>query len=323
MTSQLPSGLTLRDILAARQRIAAHVHRTPLHHYRALSKLLGCEMYLKHENHHALGAFKVRGGINLLAQLSEEEKGRGLVTASSGNHGQSIAYACSLFGAKAVVCVPEGANPLKVESMRNLGAEVVFHGREFDESRAHSYQLAQEEGYQYIHPANDPRLVAGVATASLELIEDLPTVDVILVPLGGGSGASGACIVAKALAPGARVIAVQSEQAPAGYLSWKERRIVESPMNTSAEGLATATGYELTQSVLWELLDDFVLVSDQEIEGAIRVLLETAHTLAEGAGAASTAGAIKLADQLQGKRVAAIVSGGNITPEQLQAVLGA
>ena len=206
--------------------------------------------------------------------------------------------------------------------MRNLGAEVVFHGSEFDEARAQAERLAREEGYLYVHPANETRLVAGVATTSLEIIEDFPEVEVILVPLGGGSGASGACIVAKTIAPDVQVIAVQSAQAPAGYLSWKERRIVESPMRTRAEGLATATAYELTQSILWELLDDFILVSDDEIDNAIRVLLEKAHTLAEGAGAASTAGAIKLAEQLQGKRVAVIVSGGNITPEQVRVVLG-
>ena len=320
--AEIPPAPTFKDVLAARKRIAPYVPRTPLHHYAALSKLLGCEVRLKHENHHALGAFKVRGGVNLLLQLSDDERRRGVVTASSGNHGQSIAYACSMFGAKAVICLPEGANPLKVESMRNLGAEVVFHGREFDEARAHSERLSQEEGYLYVHPANEPRLVAGVGTASLEIIEDWPDVDVILVPLGGGSGASGACIVAKAIAPYAKVIAVQSAQAPAGYLSWKERRIVDAPMRTRAEGLATATAYEFTQSILLELLDDFILVSDDEIDDAIRVLLEKAHTLAEGAGAAATAGAIKLADQLRGKRVVVIVSGGNITPDQLRVVLG-
>ena len=320
--AEIPPAPAFKDILAARRRIAPYVPRTPLHHYAALSKLLGCEVRLKHENHHALGAFKVRGGINLLSQLSDVEKSRGLVTASSGNHGQSIAYACSVFGVRAVICLPEGANPLKVESMRNLGAEVVFHGSEFDEARAHSERLSQEEGYLYVHPANEPRLVEGVGTASLEIMEDWPDVDVILVPLGGGSGASGACIVTKAIAPNVRVIAVQSAQAPAGYLSWKERRIIDSPMKTRAEGLATATAYEMTQSILWELLDDFILVSDDEIDNAIRVLLEKAHTLAEGAGAAATAGAIKLADQLQGKRVAVIVSGGNITPDQVRGVLG-
>lgn len=320
--AEIPPAPTFKDVLAARKRIAPYVPRTPLHHYAALSKLLGCEVRLKHENHHALGAFKVRGGVNLLLQLSDDERRQGLVTASSGNHGQSIAYACSMFGAKAVICLPEGANPLKVESMRNLGAEVVFKGHEFDEARAHSEHLSQEEGYLYVHPANEPRLVAGVGTASLEIIEDWPDVDVILVPLGGGSGASGACIVAKAIAPDAKVIAVQSAQAPAGYLSWKERRIVDVPMRTRAEGLATATAYEFTQSILRELLDDFILVSDDEIDDAIRVLLEKAHTLAEGAGAAAMAGAIKLADQLQGKRIAVIVSGGNITPDQLRVVLG-
>ena len=314
---------TLRDVLEARQRIAPYVPRTPLHSYPALDKLVGAEIRLKHENHHALGSFKPRGGVNLLAQMSEEELGQGLVTASSGNHGQSIAYSAALFGAKAIICLPEGANPLKVESMRNLGAEIVFHGKEFDQAREHAERLAREEGYRYVHPANEPMLVAGVATETLEIIEDYPEVEVIMMPLGGGSGAAGACIVAKAIDPGIKVVAVQSEQAPAGYLSWKNGHISEAPMKTSAEGLATASGYDLPQSILRDKLDDFVLVSDDEIRQAMGVLLDKAHTLAEGAGAgaAGTAGALKIKDQLQGKKVAIIVSGGNVTLEQLREVV--
>ena len=313
---------TLRDVLEARQRIAPYLPRTPLHSYAALDKFLGAEVRLKHEEHHALGSFKVRGGVNLLSHLSEEERRRGLITASTGNHGQSIAYACRLFGVRVIICLPENANPLKVESMRNLGAELVFHGKEFDEARMHCDMLAKEEGYRFVHPANEPLLIAGVATTYLEIIEEFPDVEMVLVPLGGGSGTAAACIVAKAIDSKIQVVAVQSEQAPAGYLSWKERRLVEAPMETSAEGLATASGYELTQSILGEMLDDFLLVSDDEIRHAMGVLLEKAHTLAEGAGAAATAGAIKLKDRIRGKKVAIIVSGGNVTLDQLKEVVG-
>ena len=253
---------TLHDVIEARSIIAPYLTRTPLHEYPALSQFVGAEIRLKHENHQALGAFKPRGGINMLAHMTQEERDRGVITASSGNHGQSIAYACKLFGARAIIGLPEGANPLKVQSMRNLGAELVFYGKNFDEARGYCERLAKEEGYRYVHAVNEPLLVAGVATETLEIIEDFPEVEYIFAPLGGGSSAAGACIAAKAINPGIKVIAVQSAQAPAGYLSWKNRRITEAPMETVAEGLATATGYELAQAILWDLLDDFLLVSD-------------------------------------------------------------
>jgi len=312
---------TFRDVLDARRTIAPYVSRTPLISYAALDSFIGAEVRLKHENHHPLGAFKVRGGINFLAHLSEEQRRRGLTTASTGNHGQSVANACRLFGAKAVIVVPKNANPLKVKSMENLGAEVLFHGGNFDEARRYSERLAKEEGYRYVHAADEPLLVAGVATFALEIIEDFPDVEYILVPLGGGSGAAGASIVAKAVNPNIRVVAVQSEQAPAGYLSWKNRRITEAPMHTIAEGLATQTGYELPQSIIWDLLDDFLLVSDEEIARAIAILIEKAHTLAEEAGAAALAGAIKMKDELKGKRVAVVVTGSNITLDRLKEAL--
>ncbi len=313
---------TFLDVLEARSTIAPYVARTPLISYAGLNKFIGAEVRLKHENHHPLGAFKVRGGINLLAHSTEEQRRQGFITASTGNHGQSVANACRIFGARAIIAVPEGANPLKVESMRNLGAEVLFHGRNFDEAREYSERLAKEEGYRFVHAADEPLLVSGVATCYLEVVEDFPQVEYILAPLGGGSGASGACIVAKAINPDIKVIAVQSEQAPAGYLSWKKGSVVEAPMNTVAEGLATQSGYEFPQSVLRDLLDDFVLVSDAEIGEAIGLLIEKAHTLAEGAGAAALAGAVKIKERLQGKNVAVVVSGGNITLERLREAIG-
>jgi len=312
---------TLQDVLEARKTISPYVPRTPLHSYPALDQLLGATVRLKHENHQALGSFKVRGGVNLLAHMSEEERARGVVTASSGNHGQSMAYACRQFGAKAVICLPEGANPLKVRSMRNQGAEVVFHGKNFDESREHCARLADERGYRFVHAVNEPLLIAGVGTETLEIIEDFPEVDCIYVPLGGGSGAAGACIVAKAINPNIKVVAVQSAQAQGGYLSWRNRRLTESPMGTEAEGLATSTGYQMTQEILWDLLDDFVLVDDDEMKEAIGILIDSAHTLAEAAGAAPLAAALKNQLDIKGKNVAFIITGGNITIPQLREVL--
>ena len=309
---------TLRDVYRAKKTIAPHIPRTALHYSSGLSEMLSAEVYLKHEEHLPLGAFKGRGGINLLANLSDEEKKRGLITASSGNHGQSMASACKLFGVKAVIGLPEDANPNKVAAMRALGAELVFHGADFDAARLHCERLAKEEGYLFVHPVNDPLLIAGVGTQALETVEDLPDVEVLMLPLGGGSGISGACIVAKGIDPSIEVLAVQSEQAQAGYLSWKKGEIVESEMNTVAEGIATRSGYELAQQIMVDLLDDFLLVSDDEIHQAIGTLVDKAHTLAEGAGATALAGAIRYPEKVKGKKVAITVSGGNITVDQLR-----
>ena len=309
---------TLRDVYEAKKTIAPYLPRTPLHYSPGLSEVLDAEVYLKHDEFLALGAFKARGGINFLAHLSQEERARGVITASTGNHGQSIASACRTFGVRALIALPEKANPLKVAAMRALGAELIFHGDSYDEARAHSERLAKEEGYCYVHPSNEPLLISGVATQTLEVIEDLPDVEVIMMPLGGGSGAAGACIVAKSVDPNIRVVAVQAEAAPGGYLSWKQGELVDAPMNTFAEGLATKAGYEVPQAILREHLDDFLLVSDDDIRRAIGLLIEKAHTLAEGAGAAALAGAVKRPDLVKGKRVSITVSGSNITLPQLQ-----
>ncbi len=308
---------TLVDVVEARQRIAPHLRPTPLYGYEALNELVGTEVSVKHENHQPIGAFKIRGGVNLISQLSAEESERGVIAASTGNHGQSIAYAARLFGVPATICVPEQANPVKVASMRGLGAELVFHGRDFDDAREHCEHLAQEHGYRYVHSGNEPLLIAGVATETLEILEEQPRTEVIIVPIGGGSGAAGACVVAKAVNPAVRVIGVQSLAAPAAFRSWQEHRLVEDRMETFAEGLATRTAFELPQRILWQWLDDFVLVSDDEIRAAQALMIEATRNLVEAAGAAPLAAALQLRDQLAGKRVALVLSGGNATPEQL------
>lgn len=310
------------DVLRARAQIRPYLRPTPLHAYPALSRLVGAEIWVKHENHQPTGAFKVRGGVNLVSQLVPDERRRGVIAASTGNHGQSIAYAAALFGVRAIVCVPEGANPVKVESMRDLGAEVVVHGRDYDDAREHCERLAADEGYRYVHSGNEPLLIAGVATAALEVLEERPDVDVVIVPIGGGSGAAGACIVAGSIRPELRVVGVQSSAAPAGQRSWQQRRLVEDRMGTYAEGLATRTAFELPQRILWERLREFVLVSDDEIRQAQRTMIEKTRNLVEAAGAAPLAAALHLKEDLAGKRVALICSGGNISPEQLRALLG-
>ena len=314
---------TFADIVAAREFIAPYLPKTPLVRVRALSDLLECDYYAKLENLQPVGAFKVRGGVNLVGTLSDEELRRGVVSASTGNHGQSIAFAARLFSTRAVIYAPaENVNQSKVQAMRDLGAEVRLYGRDFDESRQACERAAEEEGYRYIHSANEQQLIAGVGTIGLEIFEDLSDVDVIIAPAGGGSCASGNCIVVNELNPNARVIAVQSDGAPAMWHAWRNHNLDPYPtMETEHEGLATRVPFELTNKILWDLLSDFVLVSDAEINEAIKLLARYAKQVAEGAGAASLAAAIKCRNDLRGKKVVGIVSGGNIPLERFAMLL--
>jgi threonine dehydratase len=312
---------TFEDVLLARRRIAPYLLRTPMHSYPAVNELIGTEVFIKHENHQPVGAFKVRGGVNLISQLSEEERARGVIAASTGNHGQSVAFAARLFGVKARIVVPEVANSGKVASMRGMGAEVIFHGERFDEARVHCEQLARQNGYRYIHSGDEPLLIAGVATEALEMLEDEPALDVIFVPVGGGSGVAGVCIASRAIKPALCVIGVQSESSPAAYESWRLKRLVEAPNRTIAEGLATGSAFSLPQQIMWEMLDKFVLVTDDDIQRAMVWMIERAHTLAEAAGAAPLAAVFRIRDELRGKKVGLICSGANTSLEHLKRAL--
>jgi threonine dehydratase len=218
---------------------------------------------------------------------------------------------------RARICIPEGANPVKVTAMRQLGAELIEHGPSFDTAREHAERLTAEHGYRYVHSGNEPHLIAGVATGTLELLEDEPSIEVIVVPIGGGSGVAGACIAAKAVRADIEVIGVQSDAAPAAYRTWKEGRPVEDRMETFAEGLATRVPFELPQEIMREHLDDFILVSDDEIRSAMVAMIETTRNLVEAAGAAALAGALRLRERLAGRRVALVCSGGNVSVPQL------
>ena len=308
------------DVVAAREFISRYLPKTPLVRSHKLSEALGCDYYLKLENLQPIGAFKVRGGVNL---VGHETTGATLVTASTGNHGQSIAYAGGLFNTRVIIYAPaENTNPAKLQAMRALGAEVRLHGSDFDEARLETERVAAAEGFRYVHSADEPRLIAGVGTIGLEIFEDLPDVDVIFAPAGGGSCASGNCLVAHELNPNVKVIAVQSADAPAMWHAWRNRNLDPYPtMKTEHEGLATRFPFAMPSQILWELLADFVLASDEEINDTIRLLARDAKQLVEGAGAASLAGAIKLRDQLRGKKVVGIVSGGNLPLERFARLL--
>jgi threonine dehydratase len=313
---------SLRDIYCARQRISDVIRPTALLRHPLLAHELGLDLWVKHENHNPTGAFKVRGGLNLVRSLSTEERARGVVTASTGNHGQSIAMACQLEGVRCTVFVPEGNNPEKNAAMRAFGATVAEGGSDFDDARVDCERAAAATGARYVHSANEPLLLAGVGTYALEIFEELPDVDVILVPIGGGSGACGNCIVRTALGASTRVIGIQAANADAFARSFHTgTRVVGESANTFAEGMATRVTFDLTFDFLKRELDAIVSLSEDELAEGVRLALRATHNLAEGAGAASLAAALKLRDELQGKRVVAVMSGGNLDAGKLTMVL--
>lgn len=313
---------TMGEIETAREVVGRYLAPTPLLQSAALSERLGLDLHVKCENLQPIGAFKVRGGINLLSQLSTAERARGVITASTGNHGQSIAYAAGVFDAKVMIFVPEGANTRKVAAMQRLGAEVTFAGADFAACCDAAEARAAQDGAYYVHPANEPRLIAGVATYTVEIMEAVPDLDVLIVPVGGGSGLSGACIAGKALSPSLQVIGVQASGAPAVHDSWRRRELLTlDHADTFAEGVATRVAFELPSQIIWDLVDDIRLVEDQDMRRAILTLVETTGLVAEGAGAASLAAAYQMRHDLVGKKVAVVLSGGNITLDGLRQIL--
>jgi threonine dehydratase len=313
---------TYADVTAAADVVRRHMRPTPLYEWPDLSRRLGCRYFLKHENHTPTTAFKVRGGLNLVSRLSDEQKRRGIIACSTGNHGLSLAYACRQFGVRCVIVVPAVNNPDKIAAIRDLGAEVIEHGRDFDDAREHCEAIGPGQGLRYVHSANEPDLIAGVGTCALEIFDDLPDPDVILVPVGLGSGICGTCLVAAERRPQTRVIGVQSELAPAMTLSWRAGRPIETgPPQTFAEGMATRVPAALTLDIMRRHVHDMVLVDDDSLRETIRLLLRVTHNLAEGAGAATTAAAMQLRERLAGKTVVGILSGGNLDLRELGRIL--
>ena len=314
---------TLDDIRRARAAIDGVIRRTPLMPHPLLNAETGLDIHVKHENHNPTGAFKIRGGLNLVASLNADERARGIITASTGNHGQSIAFAALRAGVPCLVAVPVGNNPDKNAAMRAFGATVVEHGKDFDEAREWVESEAVTRGLRYVHSANEPMLIAGVGTYALEVFEDLPDPDVIIVPIGGGSGACGCCIVRSSLGRRTQVIGVQAAEADAFARSWRGPERVELPrIGTFAEGLATRCTFDLTFGILKRELDDIVTLTEAELEEGVRLALRATHNLAEGAGAASLAAAVLLRDRLVGKKVVCIMTGGNISMPVLKRVVG-
>jgi threonine dehydratase len=314
---------TFDDVLAAQALLASHLPATPAWSYPVLNEAVGATIWIKHENVQPVGAFKVRGGLNRLASLSTEQRARGVIAASTGNHAQSVAYAARQFNAPCTIVMSERANPVKAAAVRAWGAELVLRGAVFDDCRRIAGELAAGSGAYYVDSGDEPLLISGVATAALELFETVGELDALFVPVGSGTGASGACLAVSGVAPDCRVIGVQSAQAPAAYESWRTGALVDRPNETVIEGLSTGSPFALPQQIMHEHLHDFLLVDDTEIRSAQRLMITAAHTMAEGAGAAALAGFLTRHQEYAGRRVGLICSGGNASEEELAEVLKA
>jgi threonine dehydratase len=319
-----PWPITFADVAAARDRIAHYLSPTPLRRYPLLEQRVGrgIELWVKHENHQPTNSFKVRNGLSFVTALDGESRRRGVVAASTGNHGQGVAYGGALLETSVTVCVPVGNNPEKNAAMRGYGATVIEEGRDYDEAVHVMERIAREENRTLAHSTNDPRIIAGAGTMTLEILDQEPRIDAIILAVGGGSQAVGAMTVARTLAPKVAVYGVQAAGAAAIHDSWhaRERRSTATAA-TFAEGVATRTTYELTFPALLEGLVGFITVTDAEIAESVRVILSVTHNLVEGAGAIGLAATMKLRDELAGKRVAVVFSGGNIDTTVLLRVL--
>jgi threonine dehydratase len=318
----MQAQISVEQIRAAREVIYGALNLTPLIEYSLLGREMGARVFLKHENHQITGAFKVRGGLNFMSHFARERSHEGVITATRGNHGQSVAMAAGVYSIPATIVVPFGNNPEKNEAMRAYGARLIEYGRDFDEAREETERLSKAENLRYIHSANEPHLINGVGTYALEIIEALNLrgahADAIFVPIGLGSGVCGVITAFRALSPKTRIYGVQAEGAPSLYLSWKAGRIVETTdANTFADGVATRVPAALTFDIIRNGIDEIVLVSDSEIINAIRLLWRTTHNLVEGAGAVATAATVKLRDSLKGQNVVNVLTGGNLDSDSI------
>lgn len=312
---------SLRDVMIARNSLRDYFAPSPLLNYPALDRLVGTRVFLKHENLLPTGSFKVRGATHLISRLTGDERRRGVIAASTGNFSQGVVYAASRSGVPAKIVMPEGSNHAKIEATRALGGEIIFHGSKFDDARKHAEELAEKEHYRYIHSANEPDLVSGVGTHTYEIMESLPDVSSIIVPIGGGSGAAGAITVAKAFDREIKVIGVQSEESPAAFESWKNGRVMEAGNHSFAEGVATGMGYEFTQSIMRGGLDDFLLVSDREIRDAMGKMFNATRMVTESASSSTLVAAMKLGKKVLGENAVLIITGGNVPEDQLKSII--
>ncbi|MBN0989883.1 threonine ammonia-lyase [Amphritea pacifica] len=308
--------ISLHEIYKAKKVVSAYMKPSPLIKYDGLSQLLGCEVYVKHENQNITGSFKIRGGINIMSHL-KEAKVNGVVTFSTGNHGLSVATSAKLFDIPSIVVVPVGSNPVKIGLIKSAGAQVIEAGENFDEAAKVVAEINETKGYYYVHPANEPLIVNGVGTEFLEIIEDIPDIDAVILPLGGGSEVASGVSVLKSISPQISIYAVQAELSSAAYQSWCSKKIIASTNQTFAGGFATGTAYDTTFNIYRDKLDGFVLLSEQEILQGIALAAHHTKNLVEGAGGSTIMAAWKLREQLAGKKVVLQFSGSNASPDEL------
>jgi len=315
-------AISFQNILEANRKIRNFVARTPTYRSLVFSQRTGAEIYLKLECFQPVGVFKIRGAINKICSLSPSGLKKGLVTASSGNHGLAVAYAAQIYGAKAVVVVPENAVKEKVEAIESYGTQVVKYGKDYDEAYSKALKIQKETGSTFVHPFNDPFVIAGQGTVGLELFEDVPDLNTIIIPIGGGGLVSGISVAAKTLNPNTRIVGVQPKESPAVYRSWKAGKIVEvDSVNTVADGLAARRPLDLTFGIIKQYVDNILLVTEKEIGEAVLALLHKAHILAEPSGAASLAALLFKYHPKPKEKVVVIVSGANISIDYLTFLL--
>jgi threonine dehydratase len=318
----LSGEVNLLGVLRARTVIGRYLNRTNLIYYSELSRLVGCDVYVKHENHNPTGSFKIRGALNFFHHMSKEELETGVLVATRGNHGLAMAWAARWFNVPCTVVVPERNNPEINRIVESFGADLIVHGSDFYDAQSYCEELVDSAGYYYVEQGNEPEILNGLGTMGLEIFEDLPDVDVIICPIGGGSGCASLVKVAQAVNPKVEIIGVQPERAAAFYASWKrgEWTTIETAQ-TVADGLAARSVFQLAYAIMKDHISDVVLLTEEEILEGVRLALQSTHNLAEAAGAASIAGAVKINERLAGKKVALIMSGGNLDHEHLTQAL--
>lgn len=316
----MASMLTLQDIHAAAARVQGHVLDTPCVESKTLSQIVGAQVFLKFENLQFTASFKERGACNKLVQLSAEEQARGVIAMSAGNHAQGVAYHAQRLGLRAVIVMPRFTPGVKVQRTRGFGAEVVLHGDTLEEARAHAYQLAGERSLTFVHPYDDEAVAAGQGTLALEMLAAVPDLETLVIAVGGGGMIAGVATAAKAIRPGIEVVGVQTRRFPAMVNAIQG---TQHPQGTStiAEGIAVGTPGKITQEIIERLVDDLLLVDEGDIEQAVLMLLEIEKTLVEGAGAAGLAALVRHPERFAGKKVGLVLSGGNIDPLLLAAII--
>lgn len=312
--------VSLDDIKAAAERIHGAIVRTPTMLSRTLSELTGATIYLKFENLQFTAAYKERGALNKLLQMDEQTRSRGVIAASAGNHAQAVAYHGARLGVPVTIVMPKPTPVIKVMQTEGHGASIVLHGELFDEAYAHARQIEAERGFTFVHPFDDPQIIAGQGTVALEMLEDAPAIDTLVVPIGGGGLMSGVGIAAKALKPDLELIGVQAELYPSMYCKVTGRDLPSSG-DTIAEGIAVKAPGEITSRIIAQIVDEILLVPERDMETAVSLLLQIEKTVAEGAGGAGLAALIAHPERFKGRTIGIIVTGGNIDTRLLATVL--